>query len=233
MGAKTLGYLASAGLLTAVLCYAEDPMRTEVQVIAIEYPPFTTVERPDRGLGFALLNARLGASPFQISAEFLPPARAQRHMLHGHWCASFYPPAPSDTDALELRLDAEPVRLGLYRLRQSAPFRWSGLEELKGRRVAMLRANTRTAGPGAQMLEAGLILVDVETPGQGLQLLLRGRVDYSFGDSFSGRELMQALALDPARVQFSDSDFGTVPIGLWLNRLCPEAWALKAYLDRH
>ena len=112
--------------------------------------------------------------------------------------------------------------MGLYRKRQAEPFYWQDLSDLAGSRVAFLRGFSRD-GLGFKFNQAGITLFDVETIRQGLQLLLKQRVDYAFADNISGPMLFSDLGVDAKDYQFSTTLLGSIPVGIWLNLGCDEA----------
>jgi len=200
-----------------------------LEVIAMDYAPFTSASSDDNGLAFKLLADALGGS-VRVQPQFLSAARAHRMVQEGEWCASFYPPqSPVDEHRL-IGLADEPIKLGLYRRREATPFSWQDLSELTGKRVAYFRALERD-GLGFEMTQAGMNIFSVETTRQGVQLLAKGRVDYAFGDQVSGPAIMKLLGLDPEEFQFSETVFRDLPVGIWLNLSCPQAISAFHYLD--
>ncbi|RTR38407.1 hypothetical protein EKG38_12860 [Shewanella canadensis] len=204
----------------------------ELEVIAMDYAPFTSETSDDNGLAFKLLSDALSQSATLVKPQFLSAARAHRMVQEGKWCASFYPPQSPVDDHRLIGLADEPIKLGLYRRREATPFVWNSLTELAGKRVAYFRALERD-GLGFEMIQAGMDIFSVETTRQGLQLLAKGRVDYAFGDQTSGPALMKQLGLNPDDYQFSETVFRALPVGIWLNLSCPQALTAFHYLDSH
>jgi len=202
-----------------------------LEVIAMDYAPFTSEASDDNGLAFKLLTDALSGS-VRVQPQFLSAARAHRMVQEGEWCASFYPPQKLADKHILIKLADEPVKLGLYRLRENTPFFWTNLNELAGRRVAYFRALERD-GIGLEMTQAGMDIFSVETTRQGVQLLAKGRVDYAFGDQTSGPALMKQLGLDPGDFQFSETVFRDLPVAIWLNLTCPQALSVFHHLDSH
>lgn len=202
----------------------------ELEVIAMDYAPFTSASSDDDGLAFTLLSGALSESTILVKPQFLSAARAHRMVQEGEWCASFYPPqSPVDEHRL-IGLADEPIKLGLYRRREATPFAWNKLTELAGKRVAYFRALERD-GIGLEMTRAGMNIFSVETTRQGVQLLAKGRVDYAFGDQVSGPAILRQLGLDPEEFQFSETVFRDLPVGIWLNLSCPQALSAFHHLD--
>lgn len=204
---------------------------TQLPVIAIDYPPFTTESDPKGGIAFTLLDNALQDSGLSLKPAYWSPARAHKLVREGDWCASFYPPMEPSKLHIIIGLADEPISLGLFRRRQNSPFEWTKLSELEGKTVAHLRALARD-GIGKKMTEAGMEIFNVETVKQGLQLLDRGRVDYAFGDSVSGKVIMASLNIEPEQYQFSTTVFRALPVGVWLNLNCQVAVTASIYLQQ-
>ncbi len=198
-------------------------------MIAIDYPPFTSEKEQDSGTAFSLLNDALKGSRLTILPQYWSPARANKLVRGKGWCASFYPPRKQDDNLVIIGLGSEPIRLGLYRHRKQSRFYWDELSEMKGKKVAYLRALARD-GIGQQMTDAGMVIFDIETIQQGLQLLERKRVDYAFGDQVSGPMIMRSLKMDLGEFQFSETSFRKLPAGIWLNLQCKSASTAYEYL---
>lgn len=102
-----------------------------------------------------------------------------------------------------LELSEQKVRLNLYRLKQSGEFDWQRLGEFKDKSIATLRTNL-TGQIAQKYVEAGMIVVPVESLAQGLEMLLRNRVDYWAATDF----VLEGLDVtDETRnkLQFADS----------------------------
>ncbi|WP_157826702.1 hypothetical protein [Colwellia sp. 12G3] len=195
--------------------------RLKVDVIAVDYPPYTSLKLPGYGSSFSLLS-QYAQSHFSVTPIplFLPPARANRVIKDGHWCLSFYPPKKDDKYARFVSLSDSIVKIGFYRLRKNERFKWAELKELKGKIVALLRPNV-IGIMHQSFLDAGMQMVYVESIEQGLQLVLKNRVDYAFGDNLvlseSGLSDDQQL-----RLQFSESSVHNAKIGFFYNIECEQ-----------
>ena len=200
-----------AGFLFSTTGFANPP----VDVIAVEYPPFSSSDIPGGGLTFDLLR-RQYAESFSVKPLFLPPARAAKLIASNQWCASFYPPG-EQVPALKWTLSDHTIKIGLYRLKQDMLFAWTKLSELSGS-VALLRS--RTESPFArQFIDAGLDIVWVETPDQGIEMLLKQRVNYSMGDDqLSSRYQNHSIAKN--MLQFSDTVLIETPVVLFTHPSC-------------
>lgn len=228
---KVVKAVLSAGLIsllpTAALAVVQDKQLPVLEVIAVEYPPFTSEQQQDQGSNFAALRHYLAARGvrLEVAPRFLPSARAQTEMIDGNWCASFYPPP----DGVKLQagfvaLGEQRVALGLYRKAMPEPFVWQSLTELGGGTVAVLRSRV-DGGFIRQFTDAGLSLEYINDIGYGLKMLLRDRVDYAFGDS---EALSRAKMPESERnqLQFSQTLLMEVPIGIFINPKCTDATSL-------
>ncbi|GHF11232.1 hypothetical protein GCM10017044_01200 [Kordiimonas sediminis] len=194
----------------------------DLQVIAVEYPPYTTSKSPSGGLSFDRLNSFITSKglPIQVDALILPPGRLQLCQERGEWCAAFYPPPENQHENVRLIELGEKVLLGLYRLKEETPFTWQHLEDLKGKHVAIMRQDKNSRFNQA-LLEAGIHLMSVESNMNSFRLVLNGRADYAFGDNLS-LESTPLSSDDKARLQFSETKLMEVNIGMFINSECPE-----------
>jgi len=201
--------------------------RLNIDVIAVNYPPYTSPSAVDYGSSFSLLT-KYAQSHFRVSLTpmFLPPARANRVIKDGHWCLSFYPPSNDNKLSRFVPLSDDIVSIGFYRLKEQDRFYWSKLEELSGKMVALLRAN-KVGQMHQSFIDAGIQMVYVESIEQGLQLVLKARVDYAFGDNLSLSETSFSED-EKGRLQFSESSFYTTKIGFFYNSECED----KLFLSR-
>lgn len=192
-----------------------------VDVIAIDYPPYTTASLSDNGIAFSLLN-KYAQSNFLVAVSplFLPPARALRLIKEGNWCVSFYPPDKENDLSRFVPLSENIVQMGFYRLKKKEDFYWGSLKELSGKTVALLRAN-KVGEMHQSFINSGLVLVYVESIAQGLQMVLKGRVDYAFGDNLAllGNNLIKNQR---AQLQFSLSTVYEAQVGFFYNTQCEE-----------
>lgn len=206
--------------LISFFCLSDD-VKPNVDVIAVDYPPYTSPKSPNNGSSFYLLD-KYAKLHFRVSLSplFLPPARANLLIKKGQWCLSFYPPVEDNNLSRFVPLSDDTVSLGLYRLKESTRFYWKDLNDLRGKIVALLRP--KTIGKMHQVfLSAGIQLVYVESIDQGLQLVLKKRVDYAFGDNLALAEA-QLSTIQKQQLQFSQTVVHTAKIGFYYNIQCEE-----------
>jgi len=210
-------------LFISLLClsnsYANE--RLNIDVIAVNYPPYTSPDAADYGSSFSFLT-KYAKSHFRvpITPLFLPPARANKVIKDGQWCLSFYPPSNDNKLSRFVPLSDDIVSIGFYRLKEQNRFHWSKLEELSGKVVALLRANA-IGKMHQRFIDAGMQLVYVESIEQGLELVLRKRVDYAFGDNLSLPETHFSDD-EKRKLQFSESAFYTTKVGFFYNSECED-----------
>ncbi|QDF74666.1 MULTISPECIES: amino acid ABC transporter substrate-binding protein [Shewanella] len=219
------GYMRKFSVSVALLMFCSAWVRAvPLEVVAINYPPFTQESQADgdHGTAFGMLAQALADSQVTLKPQFYSAARANKLIHSGQWCASFYPPKQASSNYVHVPLSSQPVELGLYRKRQAEPFSWQDLSDLAGSRIAFLRGFSRD-GLGLKFNQAGITLFNVETIRQGLQLLLKQRVDYAFADNISGPMLFSELGVDAKDYQFSSTLLDSTPVGIWLNLGCDEA----------
>lgn len=190
-----------------------------VDVLSIEYPPFTGSNLPENGLSFRLLRAYAQEHmKVDVRPRFLPPARAQVLLRDAKWCLSFYPPKNAADLSGFIPLSDQRVDLGLFRRAQSAPFGWTDLKELAGGKLAIFRTPTLGA-LHRQLGNAGLELVFIDHLEQGFKLLINNRVDYVFAD----RATVNNLGYTRANVhlfQFGETLLSKTQVGVFYNKAC-------------
>ena len=216
--------------ITLILCflcafYAYSSVH-KVDVIAIDYPPFTSAALSNNGLAFELLTKHLSQlSLIEFRANFLPPARAQIELTKGNWCLSFYPPAPSEFIE-RIAISEEKVLLGFVSKQKQV--NWQSFNFFKHKRLAMLRASI-TQGIQGQLKQAGAIIVSVETVEQGINLLLKGRVDFAFTDNVSFLDKQKSYK-EYAQLAFAKTPLLEVQLGVYFNTRCKYAGLLAPHL---
>lgn len=199
-------------------------MADTINVLSMDYPPFTAEADAENGPLFSLLReyASEHMPSKRIKAVFVPPARASRLLSMGHYCLSFYPPQAKPEEFEFIELSDEKVRLGLVRKSQPDSFSWQDLTELSGKSVAILRPDQ--AGKLLKMLQsAGLEAFYVESIVQGLKMLDRNRVDYAFGDNTTLLRLSEAAGIEKDLFQFSETSLLETMVGINVRKSCKES----------
>lgn len=201
-----------------------------LEVVAIEYPPYTSEHLNGYGLAFESLNRVLGNAEktgvFDVEPRFLPPARANLMISQGGWAASFYPPLESEPHYYRLVLDNKSIELGLFRIRvpraqDKSVAAWPLLSEMTGRVAVGRQADPATLGLMSAMKYSDIELIAVDSLEQGFQLLAKGRVDYVFSEKVAGYLFADLLNDKRLDLEFSDQPIFTTTMGIWVNRHNP------------
>lgn len=203
-------------LFLLLLLTSSWPLRAQyrsIDVLAVEYPPFTTITHPQGGLAFELLEPTI--PQLQWKPLFVPPKRAYASIDSGHWCASFYP-AHKPSDYFTVVLSHQPIKIRLVRRLQTSSFGWTQLSELAGKSVALLRTGESSAFV-QQFDDAEIRIAYVESVQAGLQMVLLNRVDMAMLDdiSFAGLEHD-----NKSKLQMSENTLLETPITLFVNKAC-------------
>lgn len=189
--------------------------RKVIDVIAVEYPPFTSAQMATNGLSFEVLNIATKHLSYTWKPVFYPPKRALKMIKDGNWCASFYP-ANQSKDHHLVDLHDEKFSISLVRKKQNAGFRWKELSEFTGQSVALLRTNKDSAFV-KQFIEAGITPIFVETIDASLKMVEHGRVDFAMYDSISFALLDDA---DSSELQFASTSLIEMPVRMFINKKC-------------
>ncbi|MFY8273490.1 hypothetical protein AAEU32_05140 [Pseudoalteromonas sp. SSDWG2] len=227
---RTLAFkLSSAAILVSSFALnANTQPKQNVTVIAVEYPPFTTALQESNGVAFELLRSALKQAPIELSADIVPPARAQRTIAQGDWCASFYPPKQGDLGSDFVPL-GETIDITLVSATLQPNFKLYGGVPFTNKKVAVLRPS-KEGELHQQLIQRGLELVFVESIYQGLEMLKKGRVNFAMGDKYSVASYQQNM--DPTlEVALADAPLMSMPIGIFVNKDCETYSVLKLHLD--
>ena len=202
-------------LLAATLPAYSASQTTTIDVVAVEYPPFTTLLDRNGGIAFQLLHEHAISDHIKWRPYFLPPARAAATIETKDWCASFFPPVEKSTSSALVLSESE-VHIGLIRAKQQQPFTWKSLNDLAGKTVALLR-NNDISNFHNQFTQAGLSIIHVESIEAGMQMVLRGRAEFAMSDNITFNALEK---YHRAKVQFSENYLVSTPITLYINNNC-------------
>lgn len=186
-----------------------------VNVIAVQYPPFTSSNHPAGGIAFELLKHLTANKKIKWKPLFLPPKRAAKTIEAGDWCASFYP-VYGQHKFKQYQLGEDSIKIGLVRLSNATPFTWSSLDELKGKVVVLLRTSSISEFL-IQFKRSGVKVVYVETIEAAINMVLRQRVDIAMLDNVSYSNLKST---DKKQLQFSKSALHETKISIFINSSC-------------
>ena len=221
------------GLLLALLfsfsVVANDVPASALQVMAMEYPPYTSAELPGNGHSFQALNKALTGSQWAIEPLFYPPARAATWLAnHDNWLLSIFPPASMDGVEL-IALPGERFPFSFFRLKQPGEFKWNNLSELAGRSVIM----TRTPGSAKNLdgyRNAGLELIFVNNIEQGMKMLSNKLADYLLTTLATGQYYAHQLDIPLQDIEFAETIIRWFPYTIYLNHDHPQAQAIRKVL---
>lgn len=183
------------------------------EVLAVEYPPFTSQHLTDGGIAFQIL--RQAYPEYRFKPHIVPPKRAYQMIQNGQWCMSFYP-SNEGVASHKITLSKQYIVIGLIRMQQPTPFQWQQLAELSGSRVALLRSGDSSPFSN-KFNQAGLIITYTETIQQAVDLLLRQRVDLAMYDDYNFNQLPTVLR---EQLQFSETSLLQTPVTLFTNPNC-------------
>ncbi|MEZ9231749.1 hypothetical protein AB4259_11790 [Vibrio amylolyticus] len=196
--------------------------RGGVDVLAIEFPPYTTASMQDQGIAFDKLRSHPAMSEIDINPQFSPPTRLGKRLLMGDWCLSFYPPRDKNNPTLKKWvLSNEDIPLGFYRLNQQSAFQWDDLSELEGLSVALLVSYSKKGLSGV-LHDSGLDVLEVNSLAQGFDLLLKSRVDLVFADRYSGEFIAVEHEYRLEDLEFSTSSIAIEQFHVWVNLQCTD-----------
>lgn len=209
-------FTALLASLLILLSYADEELSANaIDVVAVEYPPFTTILREDGGVAFALLEKASEKIQLKLNPLFLPPARASAVIESGDWCASFYPPIAKDKSE-QISLSDKHVKIGLIRRKADSTFAWERLDEFRGNSVAILRTSDESPFKH-RFTEAGMNVVQVETIHSAIQMVLLGRTDFAMSDNVTYAGLEQT---NKKLLEISSTSLLSTPITLFWNQEC-------------
>lgn len=227
----SLSGISLAALLIAAAIGMASPADAETEtpdeantivVLAIDYPPLIGEKLANFGPIYELMDtyAKLHFDTM-IHPRFIPPARAQKVVHDGDWCLTTYPPISKKVEAVFVPLMEGNIRLGLLRERKpkiSGPFTWDSLDDLRGKSITILRSNIKTDFH-KRLQDAGIDVVEVESMQQGIDLLLKHRVDYTQADNISYLSFPADIR---DKLELSVSSLFETRVGFYFNRVCQD-----------
>lgn len=194
-----------------------------IDILAVEYPPFTSKHAPGKGISFKKFQAHVGSTFNQHTyvPVFVPPGRAEKLLANGLYCLSFFPPRSHLEEYKFYALKEPDIELVLVKQAANTPFEWDELSELSGNSVAVLR----TEGKGLRhqtMIKSGLKPILVESVKQGLMMLKADRVDFVFGARSTLELVIKENQFDSRLYQISTSYLSRVALGFYYRVGCEE-----------
>ncbi len=208
---RTVQLLVLGGIAAYIAMLPRYSFAKNIAVLAVDYPPFTSPSSVNNGVAFSLLQQKTTDDTVTWTPAFAPPARISQLIRENKWCASFYP-VNKDIASEKIKLSNGLVTIGLVRAKPDAgDFEWTHLSDLAGHSVALLRTSHESEF-FKQFIDAGLNVIEVESVKAGVDMVLRGRVDFSLADNISAN-------LNP-ELQFSRTALERTNITLFVNPNC-------------
>lgn len=214
--------LRDIGVLFCVILSTSSLAQESVDVLAVEFPPYTTSSMSGHGIAFEKLRSHPAMTGVDVNAQFSPPTRLGKRILLGDWCLSFYPPRDKNNPTLKKWiLSNEEIRLGFYRLNQQGEFKWDNLSELDGKSIALLSSYSKK-GLSGLLYSNGLDVHEVNSLEQGFDLLVKSRVDLVFSDRYSGEFIARKNGYEVENLEFSMSALAIEQFHVWVNLECAD-----------
>lgn len=231
--------LTEAGaLILVVLLLLSEQLQAEgraeryLDVLATEYPPYTSDYLPGSGSAFRALRYLLSqldsdhTEPLVLVPHFVPPGRANLWVESGRWAVSFYPPMTPNPAFRYVAMEGQPIELGLFRraeksqaVPEAAGF--PAVEQLGGKVAVGRQQLEKKIGSRLLSRSPQLVLQETDSLSQSFELLSYGRVDYVFAEKVAGFYTAQRLRSGGIEVEFSEP-LQTQPFGVWVNTANPE-----------
>lgn len=189
---------------------------TDLEILAIEYPPYTDSTMPDHGLSFEILKEAYKGSEFNVIPVFHPPARCELEFIEGRHPVSLYNHFSfTQYENLEQVL-IQRVLLTFFYNREFGELSWETLSDLSGKKNGVLRL-----GGSSQLREtmesAGLITVELDSLDQIFRLLKMGRIDVAASVDLTAMNIIQNLFPGDTSIVPTEKIFMTVSGGPWFN----------------
>lgn len=200
----------------------------QIQVLSVDYPPFTTKNSDDYGKSFRQLEPIINALGFSAIPLFFPPARANKQLLDEKaWCFSFIEPRKRQLSYRPIIFEHTVIPFYLYRKKTllGKPFQWQDYKDISGQRVGVLRYIENSL-LYAEMKNSGLIMYPVETLGAAFNMLNNDRIDLVLSDPFSAQYYFSSLDIPAETMEHSENIIFDKKHTLWFNLQCKQAQKL-------
>ena len=176
-------------LLAVVLLFALGQLakaEPQLRMATLEYPPYSTEQRPDGGSIVALTRRAFAVRGYPVQIDFLPWARVRAELGNGNYQGAL---ALWPKEVKEERLHpSRPLfysELGLF-IRNDYPLQFSQLQELRGQTLGIVRGY----GYPQHILDAGLTLEDAVDDISNLRKLNARRFDMVLLERVVGNHLI-------------------------------------------
>lgn len=204
----------------------------EVPVPVIEYPPFLDSTVDTGGLSFELLNEMLEGSGYIAEPKFFPPARCEAEIGTGEYPITLYHLSQLERNPSYRKVVTTVVYYSFFHLKSGDPAQWQKLEELRGQRVAVLKLTDRSPYR-LSLIEAGLVINEVDTLYQSFMLLFNDKVDLVLTIEVSAQYHLRLMFPDRYHdVVAYDRKLRVVSSGPWFNLDHPLGEILFSFVEQ-
>jgi len=201
---------------------------TNIDILSVEYPPFTTETRHDLGISFTLLSPILKDAGYRANALIYPPARLNKIInFSDQWCVSMLSPVVITPDIVGFTFSQDPIPMYIYRHRppNAQPFTAQELTQFSGQTIGLLRS-IKQGELFKKITDAGINVYSTETITSAFKMLQKQRIDLIFSNSLSAQYYFSQFKIDPESIQRSSTPLFVSQYKLWLNLKCKQANAL-------
>lgn len=166
-----------------------------VRLVSLDWQPYSGATLPEQGAAAAVVKAAFQAAGYSVDIDFYPWARAVHLTESSNEYDGIFPVYYSAARARWLNCSSSIGRSPLgFAERSKAPVAWSTLDDLRGRKIGVVRDYVNTEAFDSKVA-AGYIEVDaVSNDAQNLQKLAHGRIDLAVID----RNVLDYLLKGPA-----------------------------------
>ena len=191
--------------LIALLCL---PLAAEPRLATLEYPPYSSQTLPSGGSIVELTRRAFATQGYTPRIDFMPWARVRAELHSGRYQGAL---ALWPQEIKEERLHASrPLfysQLGLF-VRRRAPVTFSGLDDLRGRRVGIVRGY----GYPPRILGSGIVTEEAVDDISNLRKLAARRFDLVLLERLVGEYLVAGDAELRGRLVWQDPALERIPL---------------------
>lgn len=204
----------------------------EIKVLAIDYPPYTSPDLESGGMSFKILEAAMEGSGYTLKPVFMPPARCLEEFTRGRYALCQYNNDSFFDNKTMVRLNIQRVIYTFFYNKDFGEIKWTTLEDLAGKRVAMLRVGSARRTQRDIVVKSGMIAVDLDTLDQAFRMLESGKVDLALSVDLSGLHLIQKLFPGNESMVPTRSVYRLIQGGPWFKLDHPDGVKLlKAFVE--
>lgn len=177
----------TAVIFLILWCFSASSAERVVTAASDPWPPFTDPDHTNQGLSLEIVRAALGTEGYEVTMRFMPWARAEEGARQGVY--DIVPNAWMTAERERFFFFSEPYvenRIVFIR-RKGEPFKYDGLESLKGFVVGVIRGY----GYEESFLQAsGFVREEASDFLTNIRKLLAGRIDMTLEDEMVARRLL-------------------------------------------